>query len=110
MPNDSPDPDNLKIIVDEEREIFARWGLGIASFFHVLSPGSLYSLYRLGTQEGIWNRPTESGTRWQTSGNFAIDGSGIVRWGGPVEGAEQVPDFEDVVKQLEGKEERPAKL
>ena len=110
MPNESPDPSNLKIIVDEEREVFAHWGLGIASFWHVLSPGSLYTLYRLGKDEGIFNRPTESGSRWQTSGNFAVDGSGIVKWGGIVERADYTPDFEEVVKKLEGKEERTAKL
>ncbi|KAI9661085.1 MAG: hypothetical protein M1821_009412 [Bathelium mastoideum] len=109
MPNESPDPPNLRVIVDEDRELFARWGLGIASFWHVLSPGGLYSLYRLGTEEGIRNRPTESGSRWQTSGNFAVDGNGIVRWGGPVQRADQVPDFEDVVRLLEGKE-KAAKL
>lgn len=110
MTNDSQPPSNFKVLVDDEREIFSRWGLGIASFWHVLRPGNLYTLYRLATGEGIKNRPTESGSRWQTSGNFAVDGTGILRWGGPVERADQVPDFEDVVKKLEGKDEKLAKL
>ena len=110
MPNDSPQPSNLQVIVDGERELFARWGLGIASFWHVLSPGSLYTLYRLAADEGIRNRPTESGSRWQVSGNFAVDGAGVLRWGGPAERADHVPDFEDAVKILEGKDGKKAKL
>ncbi|KAL9067088.1 MAG: hypothetical protein Q9157_006925 [Trypethelium eluteriae] len=110
MPNESPEPSNLKLVVDEGRELYAKWGLGIASFWHVLAPGSLYTLYQLGTQEGIWNRPTESGSRWQTSGNFAVDGEGVVRWGGVVERAGYTPDFEEVVTKLGSKQGETAKL
>lgn len=69
-----------EIIVDEGRDLYATWGLGVSSAWHMLNPFALYSVYRLGKDQGIWNRPTESGTCWQTSGAFAIDGEGIVRW------------------------------
>ena len=95
-------PSNLSVVVDDERKLYAAWGLGVSSFWHVLSPGGLYAVYRLGKEEGIWNRPTESGSRWQTSGSFAVDGKGIVRWGGPSARADEIPAFEDAVKATDG--------
>jgi hypothetical protein len=70
----------VEVIVDEARKLYAAWGLGLASTWHVLNPWSLYSTLQLGQKEGIWNRTTESGTKWQTSGAFAIDNNGVVRW------------------------------
>ena len=49
-----------------------------------------------------WNRPTESGSRWQTSGSFAVDRNGVVKWGGAAVRADWIPDFEDAVKASEG--------
>lgn len=92
----------LEVLVDADRALFAQWGLGVSSLWHVLSPWSMYSVYRLGAQEGIWNRPTESGNRWQTAGTFAVDKEGVVRWGGPARQADDVPDLEEAVKALEG--------
>ncbi|KAF1980773.1 hypothetical protein K402DRAFT_468028 [Aulographum hederae CBS 113979] len=92
---------SVEVIIDENRELFAQWGLGISSFWHVLSPWGLWDVYKLGKGEGIWNRPTESGTRWQTAGSFACDGEGIVRWGGAAGSASDVPDFGETVKALE---------
>lgn len=90
----------MQVVVDSERKVYAAWGLGTSSFWHVLSPGGLWSVYNLGKEEGIWNRPTESGSRWQTSGSFAVDGKGIVRWGQPAPRADWIPAFEDAVKTL----------
>lgn len=45
--------DHVRIIVDSERELFARWGLGVSSFWHVLNPASMWSVYRLGKEQGI---------------------------------------------------------
>lgn len=125
--------DNVHVIVDSERELFARWGLGVSSFWHVLNPASMWNVYRLGKEHGIvssfpsllfpssyptrcgnasslnrklltrglqWNRPTESGSRWQTSGSFAVDRKGVVRWGGPAGRADFIPDFEEAVKAV----------
>lgn len=82
--------------------MFARWGLGMSSLWHVLNPWSLWSVYRLGKEEGIWNRPTESGSRWQTAGSFAIDREGNVKWGRVAQSADEIPKFEDAVKAIEG--------
>lgn len=62
----------------------------------------MWSVYKLGKEEGIWNRPTESGSRWQMSGAFAVDGEGVVRWGGAAELADWIPDFGEGVRSLQG--------
>ncbi|KAJ7149742.1 hypothetical protein C8R43DRAFT_887808 [Mycena crocata] len=90
----------VEIIVDADRDIFALWGLGISSLGHFMNPAGLWAAYRLGREEGIWNRPTESGNRWQTSGSFAVDGEGTVTWGGAMKRADEVPNFEDAVGML----------
>jgi hypothetical protein len=79
--------------VDHERELYARWGLGSSSFYHVLNPSSLYAVWTLGRAEGVWNRPTESGSRWQTAGTFATDIDGIVRWVQVASSADDISDF-----------------
>lgn len=86
--------------MDDQRKIYAAWGLGTSSFWHVLSPQGLYSVYKLAKQEGIANRPTESGYRWQTSGSWAVDGAGKVVWGGPSKSADEIPEFEDAVRAV----------
>jgi len=90
----------VKVVVDAEREVYAQWGLGVSSAWHVLNPWSMYSLYKLGTTEKIWNKPTESGNRWQTAGSFAVDGEGAVRWTRAAKAADDVPDFNEALKAL----------
>ncbi|PVH86803.1 hypothetical protein DL98DRAFT_406626 [Cadophora sp. DSE1049] len=92
---------NVRVIVDEKRQLYGKWGLGVSSTWHVLNPWSLYAVYTLGKKEGIWNKPTESGTRWQTSGNFAVNGAdGKIKWVAIPEAADNLPDFEEAVKAL----------
>jgi len=91
---------DVNVIVDVERETYAAWGLGVSSFWHILNPWSMYSVYTLGKQENIWNRPTESGTRWQTSGAWAVDGDGVVRWGGVGQAASDIPEFGEALKKI----------
>jgi hypothetical protein len=62
-----------------------------------LNPWALYSVYKLGKQEKIWNLPTESGSRWQTSGSFAVDRDGIVRWAKVATAADFIPDFKEAL-------------
>ncbi|KAJ4387378.1 hypothetical protein N0V93_007969 [Gnomoniopsis smithogilvyi] len=103
-------PANLEIIVDDKREIYADWGLGVASVWHVLKPQSLYDIYKIAKEDGIKNRPTESGYRWQTSGHWAVDGQGKVVWGGVVGSANEIPDFEEAIKAVEAKTVAKASL
>ena len=86
---------NLQIVVDAEREAYAAYGLGVSSFLHVLSPAGLSNLNKLGKEEGIWNRPTESGNRWQTGGNFGVDKNGVVQWSGKHQRADEMSDFKE---------------
>ncbi|KAI7152109.1 hypothetical protein KC349_g9134 [Hortaea werneckii] len=105
LPQAGSEPGNLRVIVDEELEIYRAWGLGVAGYTHVLSPRALGEVWRLGSEEGIWNRPTESGSRWQVSGFFAVGGSNgdggmVVKWGRAAERADDVPDFQEAVRAL----------
>ncbi|KAI9740666.1 MAG: hypothetical protein M1818_004630 [Claussenomyces sp. TS43310] len=88
------------VIVDHERELYGAWGLGICSTWHLMNPWSMYSLYQLGKQENIWNRPTESGSRWQTSGSFAVDGNGVVRWAEVAQSGDHMPDFAELLRAV----------
>jgi hypothetical protein len=90
----------VTVIVDSRRELYAQWGLGVSSAWHVLNPWSIYSAYKLGKQEKIWNMPTESGNRWQTSGSFATDGEGVVRWERVAKAADDIPDFSAALNAL----------
>lgn len=91
----------MTVIVDSERELYAQWGLGVSSAWHVLNPLSMYSVFKLGKQEKIWNRPTESGSRWQTSGSFAVDSEGIVRWASVAKAADDIPNFSEALSALD---------
>ena len=91
---------NLQIVVDAQREAYAAWGLGTSSLWHVL--GSISSVSKLDKEEGIKVRSTESGNRWQTAGNFAVDGQGTVRWSRKDERADDMPDFKEGVDALRG--------
>ncbi|KAL2074571.1 hypothetical protein VTL71DRAFT_8349 [Oculimacula yallundae] len=90
----------VRVIVDDKRELYGKWGLGVSSTWHVLNPWSLYAVYTLGKTENIWNKPTESGTRWQTSGSFAVGKDGTVKWAEVPKAADQVPDFGDATRAL----------
>jgi hypothetical protein len=91
---------NLNIIIDAERDIYAAWGLGTSSLWHVL--GSIPSVSKLDKEDGIKVRSTESGNRWQTAGNFAVDGQGVVKWSRKDERADDMPDFNEGVDAVLG--------
>lgn len=86
--------------MDYERELYAQWGLGISNTWHAMGPLTLYKTFRLGKDEGIWNRPTESGNRWQIGGSFAIDKDGLVRWAKAAASADELPDLEAALTSL----------
>lgn len=86
--------------MDDKREIYAAWGLGVSSVWHLLNPWGFYDLYKMAKQEGIVNRPAASGYRWQMSGTWAVDAQGKVAWGGVAGGANEIPDFGQAVEAL----------
>ncbi|KAJ9154799.1 Thioredoxin-like fold protein [Pleurostoma richardsiae] len=90
----------VEVVIDEERDVYAAWGLGLSSYWHAMSPSALYSAFRLGKDEGLWGRPTDSGTMWQTSGAFAVDEAGLVKFAHVARSATDVPDFKDILESL----------
>jgi hypothetical protein len=90
----------VEIIVDPERTTYGKWGLGVSSFWHVLNPWSMSNVLKVGREERIWNRPTESGSRWQISGTFSVDGNGVVRYVQVARAADEIGDFEEALKSL----------
>ncbi|KAI1337769.1 hypothetical protein F5Y15DRAFT_417561 [Xylariaceae sp. FL0016] len=91
---------DVAIVIDEQRDLYAQYGLGVSNSWHVLSPLTLYRTLQLGKQENIWNRPTESGNRWQTSGAFAIDEAGVVRWRRVARSADDDFKFDEAVQSV----------
>ncbi|KAI1200480.1 hypothetical protein F5X97DRAFT_321453 [Nemania serpens] len=91
---------DVGVVIDEERDLYALFGLGVSTTWHVLSPLTLYSTLQLGKKENIWNRPTESGSRWQTAGAFAIDEGGLVRWRHIAARADDLADWDAAVQSV----------
>ncbi|KUI58806.1 hypothetical protein VP1G_06094 [Cytospora mali] len=89
-----------EVVVDEERDVYAAWGLGLSSYWHAIGPFSIYNAVQLGKNEGIWNRTTESGTRWQVGGAFAVDKKGVVKWVSVARTASEVPDMDAALRAL----------
>jgi len=88
------------VVVDHERQVYVQYGLGISSFWHVLNPWSMSAVFKLGRDENIWNRPTESGSRWQTAGVFAMDSNGVVRYSHPSQATDDLGDFDNALQGL----------
>ncbi|KAI1432056.1 hypothetical protein GGR50DRAFT_676395 [Xylaria sp. CBS 124048] len=97
---------NVNVVIDEERDLYALFGLGISTTWHVLNPVALYNTLQLGKKENIWNRPTESGSRWQTSGAFSICENGLIRWRHIAARADDIPDW-DLALQSVGVTPKP---
>ena len=92
---------NVEVLVDEERKAYAQYGLGVSSFWHVLNPWSMGEVFRLALgEEKIKNRPTESGTRWQNSGVFAVDAAGIVKYSHPSKTTDDLGDLDEAVQSV----------
>jgi hypothetical protein len=65
-----------------------------------LNPWSMNNIFQLGREEKIWNRPTESGNRWQIPGTFAVNGNGAVRYLQVAQAVDEIGDFEKARKSL----------
>jgi hypothetical protein len=92
---------NVDIVVDETRDLYALWGLGVSNWGHLLNPRNGYNQVLLGKNEGVWGQQVgEGGCRWQTGGAFAVDERGLVKWGGPMKSVDEAIDFEAACKAL----------
>ncbi|KAI1803448.1 hypothetical protein F4811DRAFT_342777 [Daldinia bambusicola] len=97
---------NVKVVIDEDRAIYAAWGLGLGNIWYMFNPTTQIQ----GWKEKGWlgikvansiqrtsslrqgsppkTEPTEEnegpstvmGNKWQESGLFAIDAQGVVIW------------------------------
>jgi hypothetical protein len=83
-------PGPVEVVVDEDRAVYAAWGLGRTSLGHFLGRRSLGEAVRL-AREGIRNRHP-SGTRWQSAGTFGVGADGTVRYVHVPEHAGDLPD------------------
>ncbi|USP79984.1 defects in morphology 1 [Curvularia clavata] len=97
---------NLQIVVDAERKAYAAWGLGVSSLWHVL--GCIPGVSKLSKETGINVRPTESGSRWQTAGSFAVDGHYTVKWSRKNQRADDMPDFNEALHTYYTHESSPS--
>jgi hypothetical protein len=91
-------PGSVELVIDEDRRLYAAWGLGRSSLAHFMGPHSLREVARL-ARHGIRNRHPE-GTRWQTAGTFALDSEANVRWVHIPTHAGDLPDLERAARSV----------
>lgn len=92
---------NVDVVVDESRELYAMYGLGISNWGHVLNPRNGYNQILLNKQDGkVWQPVGEGGCRWQVGGAYAVDERGTVKWGGPMKSVDEDVTLEDGVRAL----------
>ncbi|KAM7192805.1 hypothetical protein V8F33_008122 [Rhypophila sp. PSN 637] len=120
---------DVEVLTDPSRELYGRWGLGLASAWQVFGPMQVAEAYKLGVNEGIWGTSMSSldsaseprpgteyghgagddqsegakgsnGNRWQMGGVFAVDEVGIVRWAHVGTSASDIPDLKQAKKAL----------
>lgn len=68
-------PSDMTLVIDSNREIYGRWGLGYSKAWHFLQPRVLFAVITLWFR-GIRNRRA-SGTRWQRGAWFVVE-NGLV--------------------------------
>ncbi|KAL2262017.1 hypothetical protein VTK26DRAFT_2718 [Humicola hyalothermophila] len=90
----------VEIVIDEPRALYAEWGLRENSTWSAMNPLALWRAYKLGTEEGMWNREFKTGSKWQMGGAFGIDANGYVRWSKPAATPDEVPDLKEGLKAL----------
>jgi len=65
---------SMSVVVDPEREVYAAWGLGVSTTYHLLNPWTQMAMRKLGTEEGIWAREVDaSANRWLVGGAWGVD-------------------------------------
>lgn len=98
--NDVGGSGKVEVLVDDQMGSFAEYGLGYSSFWAVLNPSSMSTAMNIGKKEGINIRPTESGSRWQTAGLFAVDGKGQVTYSHPAKTSDDLGDLSTAVASI----------
>jgi len=120
---------NVQVVIDEDRSVYAAWGLGLGSVWSVLNPNTQIQAWKekgwLGNQvavaiqrKGTAGRGLASyqtggtgvidaegpvtvmGNKWQNSGAWAVNGSGVIVWGRKAATADDLIDLDEGCKAL----------
>ena len=92
---------NVDVVVDQTRELYALWGMGVSNWGHLLHPRNGYNQILLGKNQGVWGQQVgEGGSRWQVGGAFAIDERGIIKWGKPMASVDEEIRLDEAVRAL----------
>lgn len=94
----------VEVVVDDRQESFSTYGLGLSSLWAVLNPSSLSAAINLGKTEGYGVRPTESGSRWQVAGVFAVDTNGKVTYSHKAQTSDDLGDLEAALRSVKAAE------
>ncbi|KAJ4304306.1 hypothetical protein N0V88_001919 [Collariella sp. IMI 366227] len=92
----------VQVLIDEPCDLYHAWGLGTSTTWAEYNPVTMWHTWKLKTDENLWGRNAGSGSQWQIGGAFAVDAGGFVRWSKPAATADEVPDFKEALKALEG--------
>jgi len=90
----------VEVVVDDLQESFSTYGLGLSSLWAVLNPTSLSAAINLGKTEGYSVRPTESGSRWQEAGVFAVDASGKIVYSHKAQTSDDLGDLQAALSSV----------
>ncbi|KAI1392502.1 uncharacterized protein F4822DRAFT_425707 [Hypoxylon trugodes] len=111
---------NVEIVIDEDRAIYAAWGVGLGTVWSMFNPTTQMqgwkekgwlgikvanSLQRTGSLKPDGTAPavggdmsdgpaTVMGNKWQQAGLFAVDGRGTVVWGAKALRGDDVMDLD----------------
>ena len=98
---------HVRVVIDEDRTVYAAWGLGLSTLRHFAGRRSLGAVVAL-ARTGIRNRHP-AGTRWQQAGTFAVACDGTIAWRHIPRHAGDLPDFAAALATLaQGEGERSA--
>lgn len=115
------------MIVDEDRAVYAAWGLGLSSVWYYFNPTTQTAAWKekgwlgarvatsiqrngtakptttragAGAEEDDFGPASTIGNKWQQGGAFAVDDRGTVVWGGKARSADDIMDLEAGCKAL----------
>lgn len=119
---------DVQVVIDEEREIYATWGLGLGNTWYLFNPTTQIQgwkekgwlgekvageIEKKGVQQtstapkGVGDDDDEEegastvmGSKWQEAGAFAIDGTGTVIWGNKALRADDIMNLDDGARIL----------
>lgn len=94
-------PGKVEVLVDDKRDLFAAYGMGYSSFWAVLNPWSMSNVFKTGKQDGIWNKPTESGSRWQEAGLFSANSDATVVYAHKAETSDDLGDLPAAIEAVQ---------